>query len=109
MPMSRSFPPHLPPATAPSNNLNVEQLFVHLQAKIDKLASRLDEIHDLVTGHTKEHLTVAEFAGSAGRSAYTVRRWISEGRLKASRISDTGERGRLLIHRSELQRLIGAG
>lgn len=73
-----------------------------------KLASRLDEIRELITGHTKENHTVAEAAEMTGRSAYTVRRWITEGKLKASRVIDTGERGRLLIHRDELRRVIGA-
>lgn len=100
----QSTTPIPPPSTS-----KVEQLFAHLQANMSKLASRLDQIHELVSGHSKEHLTVAEVAEMTGRSAYTIRRWISDGRLKASRVIDTGERGRLLIHRDELQRLIGAG
>jgi excisionase family DNA binding protein len=107
--MSRSSPFRSPATTAAPSNLTIEQLFAHFQTNMTKLATRLDEIHELVTGHSKEHLTVAEVAEMTGRSAYTVRRWISDGRLKASRIIDTGERGRLLIHREELHRLIGAG
>ena len=94
---------------APSSSLTIDQLFTHLQANINRLASRLDEIHELVAGRTKENYTVAESAHMFGRSAYTVRRWITEGKLKASRVIGTGERGRLLINREELQRLIGAG
>ena len=90
-------------------SLTNEQLLAQIQANISKLFSRLDEIHGLVTGRTKEHHTVAEAAEMFGRSAYTIRRWITEGRLKASRVIDTGQRGRLVIHRDELQRLIGAG
>jgi excisionase family DNA binding protein len=90
-------------------SLTNEQLLAQIQAHMRKLCSRLDEIHGLVTGHTKEHLTVAEVAEMSGRSAYTIRRWITEGRLKASRVIDTGQRGRLLIHRAELRRLIEGG
>ena len=87
----------------------MEQLIAYFQANVNKLGSRLDEIYDRVIGRSKEHLTVAEVAEMTGRTAYTVRRWISVGWLKASRVSNTGERGRLLIHRDDLQKLISGG
>lgn len=96
-------------SAAPPSNATTEQLIAYLQANVDKLGSRLEEIYDLVAGRSKEHLTVAEVAEMTGRSAYTVRRWISDGRLTASRVSNTGKRGRLLIHRDELRRLISGG
>ena len=58
---------------------------------------------------TKDHLTVDEFADDVGRSAYTVRRWVAEGRVRAIRVRDGGPRGRLLIPRGELDRVIDAG
>lgn len=109
----------IPPATSrrirqsasvpPPSISTFEQLIAYFQANLNKLDSRLDELHDLVAGRTKAHLTVAEVAEMTGRSAYTVRRWISDGRLAASRVTNTGERGRLLIHRDELQRRISGG
>ena len=44
-----------------------------------------------------------------GRSCYTVRRWITEKKLTAIRLRDGGPRGKLLIPRSEIERLIAAG
>lgn len=96
-------------SAAPPSNATIEQLIAYFQANLTKLDSRLDEVRDLVAGRSKEHLTVSEVAEMTGRSAYTVRRWISDGRLNASRVSNTGERGRLLIHRDELRRLISGG
>ena len=58
-------------------SLTNEQLLAQIQANMSKLFSRLDEIHGLVTGRTKEHHTVAEAAEMFGRSAYTIRRWIA--------------------------------
>jgi excisionase family DNA binding protein len=52
---------------------------------------------------------VEEVARLVGRSAYTVRRWIAEHRINASRIADTGPRGRLLIPREEVGKLISEG
>jgi hypothetical protein len=96
-------------SAAPPSNATIEQLIAYFQANVNKLDSRLDEIRELVVGRSKEHLTVAEVAEMTGRSAYSGRRWISDGRLNASRVSNTGERGRLLVQRDDLKRIISGG
>ena len=63
----------------------------------------------MLSTHRKTTYTVDEIAQLTGRSCYTIRRWITEGRLNAIRIAEGGPRGRLLIPRSELDRLINAG
>ena len=70
---------------------------------------KLDQLRELFGGQRKEQLTVAEVAALTGRSEYTVRRWISQGRLKAIRLAEGGPRGRLLIARAELDRLVACG
>lgn len=74
-----------------------------------QLQTEVREIRRSLSQHAKPLLTVDEVAELTGRAAFTVRRWIHEGRLKAERIQGTGSRGRLLIPREEILTLIRAG
>lgn len=71
--------------------------------------SGLKALKDQLSRRTKSHLTVEEVAEITGRAAYTVRRWIKEKRIRAERIKDGGPKGRLLIPREEIERLITGG
>jgi excisionase family DNA binding protein len=77
--------------------------------KFPSLETTLADLRALLTRRRKDHYVVEEVAQLTGRSAYTIRRWISEGKLKAIRLRDGGPRGKLLIPRTELERLVGAG
>lgn len=55
-------------------------------------------------GVADDQIDVAAAAAIAGRSAETVRRWVWSGRLRAHKVGK-----KLLIHRSELERLLRAG
>jgi excisionase family DNA binding protein len=57
----------------------------------------------------KDFYTVAEVAQYVGRSAFTVRRWITEGKIDGIRLAGTGPRGRLLVPHGELLRLFEKG
>ena len=76
---------------------------------VDELLHELAAIRDCLSRRTKSHLTVDEVAEAVGRSAFTVRRWIAEGRIVATRVQGTGPRGRLLVSRTELDRLVHDG
>ncbi len=84
----------------------VGELFTY---KIPSLEKKLEALRELLTSRRKEHLVVEEVADLTGRSAYTIRRWISDGKLKAIRLRDGGPRGKLLVPRSELERLVATG
>jgi len=73
------------------------------------ILGKLELIEELMRGREKPFYSVDEVAERYGRSAYTIRRWISEGRLKATRLQDGGPRGRLMIAREELARLDVSG
>jgi excisionase family DNA binding protein len=74
--------------------------------RLAALEARLD---DWFSRRGKSHLTVEEFAGAVGRSPYTTRKWISQGKIRAVRVSGTGPRGRYLIARAELERVVADG
>ncbi|MFO0815338.1 MAG: helix-turn-helix domain-containing protein [Gemmatales bacterium] len=76
---------------------------------IPTIDAKLTSLHELLRKNRKEHLTVQEVAELTGRSSYTVRRWILECRLTATRLSEGGPRGKLLIPRTEVDRLIAEG
>jgi excisionase family DNA binding protein len=71
--------------------------------------SGVRDLKDRFNRRTKTHLTVEEVAEITGRAPYTVRRWIKEKRIRAQRIKDGGPKGRLLIQREEIERLIADG
>jgi excisionase family DNA binding protein len=81
---------------------DIRGLLVHLTLAVQAIQAQLAANH-------KSHYTVDEIANLVGRSDYTVRRWISTGRIKAMRIGGTGPKGRLLVPRDQLDALIATG
>ena len=117
--------------TARNGDQNVRKTLVHSQPqqaslphspdtasgeKIDEiyglvreLKVAVEDIRDQLTGQRKEFYSVEEVAELTARSGYTIRRWISEGRIKATRVDGTRPRGRLLIPHAELGTLVAQG
>jgi hypothetical protein len=75
---------------------------IELRGAIDELGSRLD-------GSTKELLTIEEIARLTARAPYTIRRWVKEGLIDAIRLAGSGPRGRLLVPRAEIRKLVVLG
>jgi excisionase family DNA binding protein len=96
-----------PPAGTPAPSPDAQP--AQLAPVLTDIFHALDEIRTRMAGAYKPLLTVEEVARLTGRSAYTVRRWVKDGRIKATRISGTGPRGRLLVAREQLRRLVAAG
>jgi excisionase family DNA binding protein len=80
-----------------------------LLAVLGEILVSVGDLRDLVTAKVKEFYVVEEVAALTGRSDYTVRRWIKEGRIIATRVDGTGPKGRLLIARSEVVKLVPLG
>jgi excisionase family DNA binding protein len=97
------------PGNQAEEHCNRDLISEPLKTALDQIRIELSEIRDLIAGTRKPYLTVEEVAQITGRSAYTVRRWISEKRLVAERIAGIGPKGRLLIPREQLGKLILEG
>src|SRR4051794_40794523 len=76
---------------------------------LDLILDELRVLRGLVEGNRKPLLTVDEVARLTGRAAYTVRAWIKQGRLAATRVHGSGPKGRLLVPREQLDRLLADG
>src|SRR5262249_18473637 len=91
----------------------VESLELILSAlavnQLPAIERKLAAMLDLLAGQHKDFYTVEEVAALAGRSEYTVRRWIADGAVTPIRLADGGPSGRLRIPRAELERLIETG
>src|SRR4051794_20655176 len=72
---------------APPNNPLLPALKSVFEDLLRPLKAELEFIRATLQSRRKDHYTVEEVAHLTGRSAYTVRRWITEQRIKAIRIS----------------------
>jgi excisionase family DNA binding protein len=97
---------HPGPDTPPENSQDsITRQLTLLPAIFDAVI----EMRQIMAGQFKAHLTIEEVAAEVGRAPYTIRTWVKRGRLRAVRISGTGPRGRLLIEREELKKLVASG
>ncbi len=69
----------------------------------------LRDIRDRLAGTRKDWYTIEEVARLTGRTSYSVRRWVKDGRITAIRVNGTGPRGQLLVAQDQIQRLVAAG
>jgi hypothetical protein len=74
-----------------------------------QLEHAVAELRADLAGKRKSHFTVEEVGALAGRAPYTVRTWIKLGLIKAIRVAGTGPKGRLLVPREELEKVVNRG
>jgi excisionase family DNA binding protein len=88
---------------------SVLEFFARVLGILAGVQLELRELREQLRGNAKPLLTVEEIAELTGRTPYTVRRWIKEGVIHAERIQAMGPRGRLLVPRAELSKLVQLG
>jgi excisionase family DNA binding protein len=79
------------------------------RAMFRQIIVSLDNILTRLAGTHKDFYTIAEIAALTGRSQYTVRRWVTEKRVTATRVAGSGPKGRLLIARDQVSALVYSG
>lgn len=77
---------------SPAASDGASNLITVLITVLIRICNGIDAIQRQLTGSGKEFFTVAELADLVGRSSDTVRRWVSEGRIRATRVNGTGPR-----------------
>jgi excisionase family DNA binding protein len=86
-----------------------EELLGRLRGLLEPIEHRLASIEERLRGSRRDYYRVEELATLVGRSEYSIRRWIKQGKLKATRLEGTGPRGFLLVPRDQVERLIRIG
>ncbi len=86
-----------------------ESPLLQVGRKIDELRYEIAKLRDSLTTRVKPLLTVTEVAELTGRAPYTVRNWIKDGLIKAERVQGTGPRGRLLVPREQVEKIVHLG
>jgi len=85
--------------------LLLRRALAHLAEEISRL--REDMRAGAMAGRwAKPFYTVRELAQQLGRSPYTIRRWIREGKIHAVKLNSGGPRDQYLIEHEEVQELI---
>jgi excisionase family DNA binding protein len=85
---------------------------VTLRLELRRLTQEVSGLrHDLKAAlapkwKTKPFYTVKELAKHLGRSTYTIRRWIRDGKLQAVKLNSGGPRDPYLIEHREVQELL---
>ena len=98
--------PSLPPSASSPQAAAAE---ADLAATLMLVLTLVRQIWDTLQGVQKDHLSVSEVAQYTARSPYTIRRWIAAGRIAAIRVTGTGPRGRLLVPRGEMTKIVARG
>ncbi|MBM4032139.1 MAG: helix-turn-helix domain-containing protein [Planctomycetes bacterium] len=94
-------------AAGASGDLTVRSVLRALarkEEKLDVLCARLSALERHSEG--PEFLTVAQVAERLGRTPFTIRKWLREGRLDGSK-GTNGRSGRYLIARAEIDAVLG--
>lgn len=85
------------------------QFYAQVLGMLAAVLVELKELSAQLRGNTKPLLTIAEVAELTGRAPYTVRRWVKEGLIRVERVEAMGPRGRMLVPRSEILKLLDQG
>ncbi len=101
------------PATTPDRVrdelVNIRRAIEELRIAITGIQANLVQLGEILHRRVKPFLTVAEVAEIADVHPDTVRRWIRQKKLQATRVKGTGPKGRLLIDREALDTLVRCG
>jgi excisionase family DNA binding protein len=89
--------------------MNREVTLSDVLTQLQEVRDAVRSLNERLSTKTKPFLTVEEVAELTGRAPYTIRTWIKDGRIRATRVNGTGPRGRLLVARGELERIVEGG
>ena len=69
------------------------EMLDRLLSQMTTILAVVDKIFQLLAGVRKSHYTVEEVGELTGRAPYTVRTWIKQGVIKATRVNVRAPRG----------------
>lgn len=91
------------------HHANALRILEEMLERSERQQQELASINGHLAGRTKPVLTVKEVANEVGRCEDTIRNWIGDGTLPASKMPGSGPRGRWLIKREDLDRIVATG
>ena len=80
----------------------------HIEYKLDMIENKIDRLFGLLQhkNENSEYLTVSETTKLLRKTSFTIRRWIKQGKLVATKLNGGSQRDQYSIERQSIEKFL---